>query len=45
MCYPINIAKFLRTAFLKNASGGCFLTTIKAYNLLRMKPLLEETGP
>ena len=23
-CFPVNIAKFLRTVFLKNTSGGCF---------------------
>ena len=23
-CFPVNIAKFLRTAFLQNTSGGCF---------------------
>ena len=22
--FPVNIAKFVRTAFLKNTSGGCF---------------------
>ena len=24
MCFPVNFAKFLRTPFLKNASGCCF---------------------
>ena len=24
MCFPVNFAEFLRTSFLKNASGGCF---------------------
>ena len=23
-CFPVNFAKFLRTAFLQNTSGGCF---------------------
>ena len=23
-CFPVNMAKFLRTAFLWNTSGGCF---------------------
>ena len=23
-CFPVNFAKFLRTPFLKNTSGGCF---------------------
>ena len=23
-CFPVNIAKFLRTAFLWNTSGSCF---------------------
>ena len=23
-CFPVNIAKFLRTPFLQNTSGGCF---------------------
>ena len=25
-CFPVNIVKFLRTAFLQNTSGGCFCT-------------------
>ena len=25
-CFPVNFAKFLRTPFLKNTSGGCFCT-------------------
>ena len=24
MCSPVNFAKFLRTSFLQNTSGGCF---------------------
>ena len=24
MCFPVNFAKFLRTSFLQNTSGGCF---------------------
>ena len=27
MCFPMNFAKFLRTAFLKNTSGGSFCIT------------------
>ena len=23
-CFPVNFAKFLRTPFLQNTSGGCF---------------------
>ena len=23
-CFPVNFAKFLRTSFLQNSSGGCF---------------------
>ena len=23
-CFPVNITKFLRAAFLQNTSGGCF---------------------
>ena len=23
-CFPVHIAKFLRTAFLQNSSGNCF---------------------
>ena len=23
-CFPVNFAKFLRTTFLKNISGGCY---------------------
>ena len=25
-CFPVNFAKFLRTPFLQNTSGGCFWT-------------------
>ena len=25
-CFPVKLAKFLRTPFLKNTSGGCFCT-------------------
>ena len=25
-CFPVNFAKFLRTPFLQNTSGGCFCT-------------------
>ena len=24
-CFPVNFVKFLRTPFLQNTSGGCFL--------------------
>ena len=26
-CFPVNISKFLRTAFLQNTSGDCFWKT------------------
>ena len=26
MCFPVNFAKFLRTLFLRNTSGGCLWT-------------------
>ena len=29
ICFPVNIKKFLRTAFLKNFSGGCFCIILK----------------
>ena len=25
-CFPVNLAKFSRTSFLQNTSGGCFQT-------------------
>ena len=28
-CFPVNIAKFLRTGFLRNFSGGCFCIILK----------------
>ena len=28
-CFPVNIAKFLRMAFLWNSSGGCFCIFLK----------------
>ena len=28
-CFPVNIAKFLRTAFLQNTSSSCFWQTYK----------------
>ena len=30
-CFPVNIAKFLRTPFLQNTSGGCFYKMMKFY--------------
>ena len=30
-CFPVNIAKFLRTPFLQNYSGGCFCKMRKFY--------------
>ena len=27
-CFPVNFAKFLRTPFLQNTSGGCFCTRL-----------------
>ena len=37
-CFPVNFAKFLRTSFLQNTSGGCFccyfLFTYFMYSLL-----------
>ena len=26
MCFPVKLAKFLRTPYLQNTSGGCFFT-------------------
>ena len=28
-CFPVNFAKFLRTPFLQNTSGGCFWKILK----------------
>ena len=30
-CFPVNYAKFLRTLFLQNTSGGCFCKFFKEY--------------
>ena len=30
-CFPVNIAKFLRTPFLQNISGDCFCKMMKFY--------------
>ena len=30
-CFPVNIAKFLRTHFLQNTFGGCFCKMMKFY--------------
>ena len=27
MCFPVNLATFLRIPFLQNSSGGCFCIT------------------
>ena len=27
-CFPVNVAKFLRTSFLQNTSGGCFCQSL-----------------
>ena len=31
-CFPVNLAIFLRTPFLKNTSGGCFSLSFKTLN-------------
>ena len=36
-CFPANIAKFLRTAFLQNFSGGCFCIILKVIKQLFRK--------
>ena len=33
-CLPLNFAKFLRTLFLQNTSGGCFCMLIRIYLLI-----------
>ena len=33
--FLVNIAKFLRTAFLQNLSGGCFYITLKVCTILK----------
>ena len=30
-CFPVNFAKFVRTFFLQNTSGGCFWKTFSFY--------------
>ena len=30
-CFPVNFAKFVRTSFLQNTSGGCFWKTFSFY--------------
>ena len=30
-CFPVNIAKFSKTTFLENTSGGCFEVNKKAF--------------
>ena len=37
-CFPVNFAKFVRTFFLQNTSGGCFWKTFSFY----LKRLLLE---
>ena len=36
-CFPLNIAKFLRTAFSENFSGGCFCIILKVIKQLFSK--------
>ena len=36
-CFPVNIAKFFRTAFLQNFSGGCFCISLKVIKRLFCK--------
>ena len=31
ICFPVNFAKFVRTFFLQNTSGGCFWKTFSFY--------------
>ena len=35
--FPVNIAKFLKTAFLQNFSGGCFCIILKVIKQLFRK--------
>ena len=36
-CFPVNVAKFLRAAFLQNFSSGCFCIFLKVINQLFRK--------
>ena len=47
-CFPVNFAKFLRTPFLQNTSGGCFWKILKircqnSYILMTKVILLMKT--
>ena len=36
-CFPVNFAKFLRTPFLQNTSGGCFWINISSRRILTIQ--------
>ena len=50
-CFPVNFAKFLRTPFLQNTSGGCFcplkckITKIKPSFKIRIKAETKNYRP
>ena len=35
-CFPVNFVKFVRTPFLQNTSGGCFLTVKTVSNVTKI---------
>ena len=41
-CFPVNIAKVLRTAFLQNFSGGCFCIFLKVIMQLFRQHIFKE---
>ena len=41
-CFLVNIAKFLRTAFLQNFSGGCFCIISKVIKRYFAKSILKK---
>ena len=44
MCFPMNFAKFIRTPFLQNTSGGCFLNFLQFVKDFLQFELYEIVG-
>ena len=43
-CFSVNLAKFLRTAFLQNTSGGCFLSVFNELTVLYWASVSTKKG-
>ena len=43
-CFPVTFARFLRTPFLKNTSGGCFCT-LNEYSINYSTGTLSNSAP